>query len=211
MNKIFRFDDICINTDMDKANAMGRLFRRTFPNCEIWFCIAPLVHDMRGATGSTAERLFPKILNAYSDFRRFYEVGSCGLPEIIPEVSRASHGLIHVDHRLLTKEVQELSILASCSLAKSKIFVPPFNKWNRDTEDICREHGIRLVKFEDGWLCVEYNDFNLDHDLWYLHSRRLTVDDLKNWIECGNVDQEVSRVSGTRGGPSEVTEASLSH
>jgi len=89
---------------------------------------------------------------------------------------------VHVDHRLLKKEAQELSILVSCSLSKSKIFVPPFNKWNKDTDEICEEHGIELVKFEDGWLCMEYNNFDVNHDLWYVHSREFTVESFKKWI-----------------------------
>ncbi len=176
MNMIFRFDDICANTDMAKANAMGRILRTRYPNCEIWFCISPLVHDMSGAQSSDKERIFPRILNAYSDFRNFYQVTRCALPDIIPEVSRASHGLIHVDHRLLTKESQEMSILVSCALARSSIFVPPFNKWNQDTADICQEHDIRLARFEDGWLCMEYNSFDPEHELWYLHSREFTIE-----------------------------------
>ncbi len=180
--KRFRFDDICVNADMEKANSMAKILREEFPNCEILFCISPLVHDMSDTSGVTAERIFPKILNAHSDFRKYYEVDICGCPNIIPEVSRASHGLVHVDHRLLKKEAQELSILVSCSLSKSKIFVPPFNKWNKDTDEICKEHGIELVKFEDGWLCMEYNNFDVNHDLWYVHSREFTVESFKKWI-----------------------------
>ena len=97
-------------------------------------------------------------------------------------MTRVSHGLIHVDHRLLSREAQEMSILTSCSLAKSKVFVPPFNKWNKDSEDICREHNIQLVKFEDGWLCMEYNDFNPDQELWYIHSREFTLDSFREWL-----------------------------
>lgn len=182
MNKVFRFDDICVNADMEKANEMARILRNKFPNCEILFCISPLVHDMSDTSGVTSERIFPKILNAYSDYRKFYEVDQCGCPEIIPEVSRASHGLVHVDHRLLSKEAQELSILVSCSLAKSKTFVPPFNKWNKDTEEICDEAGINLIKFEDGWLCMEYNDFDPSHDLWYVHSREFELEEFRRWI-----------------------------
>lgn len=180
--KRFRFDDICVNADMEKADAMAKILRNKFPNCEILFCISPLVHDMSSTSGVTAERIFPKILNAHSDFRKYYEVDICGCPEIIPEVSRASHGLVHVDHRLLAKEAQELSILVSCSLSKSKIFVPPFNKWNKDTDEICKEHNIELIKFEDGWLCMEYNNFDSDHNFWYVHSREFSVESFKKWI-----------------------------
>tara|TARA_A100001201_G_scaffold142741_1_gene141819 strand:+ start:103 stop:654 length:552 start_codon:yes stop_codon:yes gene_type:complete len=182
MKRVFRFDDICINTDMEKANKMARILLQRFENCEVLFCISPLVHDMGKSSCKTSERIYPKIYNAHSDFKIFYNVDACGVPDIIPEVTRVSHGLIHVDHRLLSREAQEMSILTSCSLAKSKVFVPPFNKWNKDSEDICREHNIQLVKFEDGWLCMEYNDFNPDQELWYIHSREFTLDSFREWL-----------------------------
>ena len=180
--KTFRFDDICINEDMEKANEMARILRNKFPNCTILFCISQLVHEMNTGDSVSDERIFPKIMNAYSDFRKFYNVDKCGCTDIIPEVTKASHGLIHVDHRLLSKEAQEMSIMVSCSLSQSKVFVPPFNKWNKDTEAICEEQGIELVKFEDGWLCMEYNDFDPSHDLWYVHSREFTLKEFKKWI-----------------------------
>jgi len=168
---------------MEKANEMAKILRHKFPNCTILFCISPLVHEMNTGDAVTDERIFPKIMNAYSDFREFYNVDKCGCPDIIPEVTKASHGLIHVDHRLLSKEAQEMSIMVSCSLSQSKVFVPPFNKWNKDTEAICAEQGIELVKFEDGWLCMEYNDFDVDHDLWYVHSREFELEEFKKWIK----------------------------
>ena len=75
-----------------------------------------------------------------------------------------------------------MSILISASLVKSKIFIPPFNKWNKDTDEICKEHGIELIKFEDGWLSMEHNKFNESHDKWYLHAREFTFDNFKNWF-----------------------------
>ena len=75
-----------------------------------------------------------------------------------------------------------MSIFVSCSLSQSMIFVPPFNKWNQDTEDICKEQGITLIKFEDGWLCMEYNDFDPNHDLWYVHSREFKLEEFEKWI-----------------------------
>ena len=178
----FRFDDVCVNANMGKANDMAKIIRNKFPSSEILFGISPLVHDMSEYTGVTSERIFPKILNAYSDWKKFYNVDICGCPDIISEVSRASHGLVHVDHRLLSKSAQEMSILVSCSLTKSNIFIPPFNKWNTDTDDICQENGIELIKFEDGWLCMEYNSFDPSHNLWYVHSREFELEEFKKWI-----------------------------
>ena len=68
-------------------------------------------------------------------------------------------------------------------LAKAKMFIPPFNKWNQHTKEICSEAEIELIKFEDGWLCMEYNNFNPEHDLWYVHSREFTLEEFKQWIE----------------------------
>jgi|TARA_B110000908_G_scaffold44512_1_gene54199 hypothetical protein len=180
--RIFRFDDICINANMEETIKIAEYIKEKIPSSEVIFCVSPLVHDMSAESGRASERIFPKILNAHSDFRKFFKVDNCGIPKFPDWISRAGHGLIHVDHRLLEKSVQELSILTSCSLAKASIFVPPFNKWNSNTEDICKEHGIKLVQFEDGWLCCEYNKYNPKHNLWYIHAREFTFDSFKKWL-----------------------------
>jgi D-lyxose ketol-isomerase len=77
-----------------------------------------------------------------------------------------------------------MSILVSASLVKAKIFIPPFNKWNKDTEDICRDSAIELVKFEDGWKCAEYNKFDPSQILWYLHHREFTSETFKRWLNA---------------------------
>lgn len=181
---IFRFDDVCINSDMVLLNDITSYLFDTFPNSTVLWGISPLVHDMSVNTSSiTKQRIFPKILNAYSDYRVFYKVEKLGIPTIPPNVVPASHGLIHVDHRLLTKEAQEMSILISTNLSNSKIFIPPFNKWNRDTEEICKENNIELIKFEEGWLCMEYNMFNREQEKWYLHARAFTYKTFVDWFK----------------------------
>jgi hypothetical protein len=167
---------------MKIANKMVEEILLRHPDATILYCISPLVNEMEGDR-TTRQRIFPKIFNAHSDHRIFYQVDECSLPRIPESATPASHGLVHVDHRLLTKEAQEMSILVSCSLAKSSIFVPPFNKWNKDTEQICEEHGIKLVKFEEGWLYAEYNQFDPSHDKWYLHSREFTIYSFTKWLD----------------------------
>ena len=181
--KIFRFDDINTNEDLEKTIKIARLIKDKVEDVNVLFCISPLVCDMSHETGKHSERIFPKILNAYSDYRIFYKVDKCGIPTFPEWITRASHGLIHVDHRLLTKEAQEMSIITSCALAKSSIFVPPFNKWDKNTEEICEENKIELVKFEDGWLCCEYNKYDSNHNLWYLHAREFTLKGFTEWIK----------------------------
>lgn len=174
----FRFDDVCINADMVHINHIVELISEKFPDSEIIFAISPLVHD----TGD--QRVFDKVMNALSDYRKFYLVDKCGIPVInTPDIKKATHGLIHVDHRLLSYETQEMSILISASLTGAKVFVPPFNKWNKYTESICKEHNIELIKFEDGWKCMEYEKFDKNHKLWYVHAREMTIEQVKNWLK----------------------------
>lgn len=184
MIKTFRFDDVCCNADMGLIKDITNLFIKKYPDCKVIWAVSPLVFDMRSSkTEKEKQRVFPKILNAHSDYREHYKVDKAytsytgGKNVVI-----ASHGLCHVDHRLLDRSAQEMSILISCSLTKSNIFVPPFNKWNKDTENICDENGIELVKFESGWKCIEYNEFDSSHDLWYLHAREFTVEQIKKWL-----------------------------
>lgn len=181
--KIFRFDDVCINADMELINDMTNFLADRFPGCKVLWGVSPLVHNMSNEKSDISkQRIFPKILNAHSDYRVFYNVDNAGLPDFNEYATLASHGLIHVDHRLLTKEAQEMSILISSSLVKSKVFIPPFNKWNKDTDSICKENGIELIKFEDGWLCMEYNEYIEEQDKWYLHAREFTFENFKKWF-----------------------------
>jgi hypothetical protein len=167
---------------MESLNEMGKFAHDL--GARVLYCISPLVHNMIGENKKNSQRIYPKIMNAYSDYRDFFKVDMAGTPEIPDFAVRASHGLIHVDHRLLDEHAQEMSVIVSCSIAKSKIFVPPFNKWNKLTEKICFENGIELVKFEDGWKCIEYNSFDPDQKLWYIHHRELSVENFKAWFNA---------------------------
>lgn len=173
---IFRFDDVCVNADNELIFKMTDFLKERFPDSRILHGVSPAVQANCG------QRVFHKILNAHSDFRKYYEVDSVGLPPKHPDAEWCSHGLIHVDHRLMERAAQEMSILVSCSLTKSKIFIPPFNKWNKDTESICAEHNIELVKFESNWLCMEYNKFIPTHSKWYLHAREFKYEDFVKWF-----------------------------
>lgn len=134
--------------------------------------ISPTVFDMSDESGLARERIFPRVLNAYSDFRVFYNVNRAGVPAEVYKLNAtlAGHGLVHVDHRLLSRQAQELSIMVSCSLVGAKSFIPPFNKFNSDTEAICREHGIHLFKFEDGWKHLGFQRFDPAFPRWYFHT-----------------------------------------
>jgi hypothetical protein len=165
---IFRFDDISANTDMNKTIAMADWLKSNFKEFVIWFCISPLCHKMDN------ERVFPQEIKPLSDHREFYKVSKCFVPECPDYVIKVNHGLIHVDNRLLSKEAQEINIIVGASLTRSKIYVPAFNHWNKDTEEICKEQGITLVKYEEGWKNLEYIKFDRNNSLWYIHSYQFT-------------------------------------
>lgn len=177
----FRFDDVCMWSDMQTHNQMADYLRKEFPECKIIWAYSPLVHSSQHRTG----RVYPKRWNALSDYREFYKLDLSGFNILVrKDIELASHGLVHCDHRLLSRGAQEMSILVSNSLiVYSKKFVPPFNKWNKDTEDICNENGIELIKFEDGWKSMEYNTWDAECNLWYLHAREWTMETFKSWFD----------------------------
>lgn len=181
---IFRIDDVSANTNDDHFIQIVEVIRAKFPEAVIIAAVSPLVHDMTKEPERDRERAFPRKLSAMSDHRNLFRVQIMGMPmfERSDKFIVASHGLVHVDHRLLGLEAQEMSIVTSCSLLQTHIFVPPFNKWNGSTERICEEHGIVLVKFEGGWQHVKFNDFDPKHEKYYLHTHDTTAEWLEKWF-----------------------------
>lgn len=98
----------------------------------------------------------------------------------------ASHGLLHVDHTKISRDAQEMSILTSCSMLKSDLFVPPFNKYNDITKEICIMNGIKLVNEMGKWKNIEYENFDINHPYWYFHSWRWTPGSLKEKLSGAN-------------------------
>lgn len=179
MNMIFRFDDVCINTDMVNLNGIAGYLYDKF-QCHIWYCISPLCFEL-DEHDFDKQRVYPKILNACSDLSLYYRMDKLGIPAIPGYAIACNHGALHVDHRLLGEEGQRISIVLGSTLTGSHIFVPPFHKWDKTTEKICAEEKMELVKFEDGWCNVVENKFDSEHGLWYMHSREITVDWIEKW------------------------------
>lgn len=174
---IFRLDDISGNSDVLNVGVIsGHLIE--LGHTVIWG-VSPLV-DTEAERG----RVFRKELSAGSEIWPFYQMNKCYIPEKTdPRIILASHGLVHCDHRLLSKDAQEMSILTSCSLVRTNRFIPPFNKWNSDTEEICRKYGIKLEKYEDGWKSAEHNKFDPYHMLWYFHPYAMNYRKLVKWLK----------------------------
>lgn len=172
MSLTFRIDDVSLNTDLSKLATMTARLRDKFERCKIMYGVSLAVSEDVG------ERVFPKIWNAFSDHRKYFLVDRIGMPNILAGADIASHGLVHVDHRHLSREAQELSILMSCSVLQTNIFIPPFNKWNADTESVCAEHKVYLVKFEDGWRHLKYEAFDGSGN-WYFHTHDFELPEFK--------------------------------
>lgn len=180
---IFRFDDVCLNTRMRHLNALAQLVKNRVPNAVVQYGVSLVVNELRGYRQPTDEMVFDPMYEPRSDPQCYFRVDKVGCPDDIPPgVELTSHGLIHVDHRLLSADAQAMSIAVSCSLLRTKIFTPPFHKWNSDTVFACARHGIKLQKFEDGWLSAEHNAFIPSHPMWYAHSPAVTVARFREWL-----------------------------
>lgn len=189
----FRFDDISVNTDPKKLAKMIAFLREKFhpANRRIMLVVSPAVHDMRVCEDPLArERTFPAHFHTQSDFRIFYKVERIGIPEWLSgyrqltgtttennDISFAGHGMVHVDHRLMSRTAQELSIVMSCALLRSSYFVPPFHKWNEKTERVCRDHQIGLVKHDPTWRHLVYKPFDARNENWYFHTHDFSYED----------------------------------
>ncbi len=184
---MLRIDDISINLELGRLTNFLELVRSKYPKVSILLAISPMVFNMdkwEPNKESTKERVFPSILNAMSDHRVYFNVEKIGIPVWLNDVAEkfectlATHGLIHVDHRLLSRDLQELSVISSASLIGTKIFVPPFNKYNEDTVEVCRNNKIKLVRWEDGWTHLGYYPFVDNGKKYYVHLHDYPGDNL---------------------------------
>jgi len=181
-----RIDDISINVDNSKLAKLLDVIRKQYPDLLVVLAISPIVFDLKEHKSEHPERIFPKILNALSDYREFYKAQLVGIPQWLKEIAEtydckiATHGLVHVDHRLLGRSAQELSIILSASLCNTNVFVPPFNKFNSKTLDICSENSIDIAIWENGWKHLGYNKFKDDLSKYYMHIHDFTEEHLYN-------------------------------
>jgi hypothetical protein len=168
---IFRIDDVSVNTDIDKLEVTIQTILNSYPTADIMLAISLIVFDRED------ERMNDGKLNVLSDHRVFYKGSKLGMPDLgrfkfFSGVSLASHGFLHVDHRLLGVELQEWNIVQSCAIICPEIpvFVPPRHKWDYGVEEVCEEHDIELIKVEDGWEHLKYKDERPGTSKYYFHT-----------------------------------------
>lgn len=168
MGLVFRNDDVCANTDIDKLHSeFYEPIHKAYPMADILSCVT--LFSKKSDIGS----VYPDVPFKDKPLEYFLSVDSfLGKYKAPDYVQVASHGTWHFDHSAVSSEAQFCSIVSSCVILDTRIFVPPFNRYNADTEKICKDNGIFLVKPSDGWKSMECEAFNKEHDKWYFHSWR---------------------------------------
>ena len=175
---IFRFNGISGNTDFDKLFRMTDFLKSKF-KCEIWYCISIFYYD------SIEETVYPNNFQHLADHKIFLEPTDVYIPNKRSDVRFVSHGLYYVDHRLLSYDAQELSILTASKILQTPVFVPPYHKWNGVTQEICAKNSIFLVRYEDGWKEAEKKPFTNGNTNWFISSQCWKLNAFKEWIENG--------------------------
>lgn len=174
-NLIIRNDDVNFNTNPKKLGEIYGAIHSILPDAEIWSVIS--IFGGRNSKGAVYGDLPLKD----KDVNWFYKHSDCVMGNFgTPLFKVASHGLFHIDHSVVSRQTQEMSILSSCALLKTNLFIPPFNRSNQDTADICFDNDITLVS--GGWKSMDCEKFDLNHRLWYLHSWRWTAEKLKDYL-----------------------------
>lgn len=178
MSIIFRNDDVNPSTDFKNLVDCYVELIKAFPGCRIISGVTLFGKD--NVRGSVYEDVpFKDKPNEW-----FYDVDQVvwSKPSIPGEI--ASHGLFHIDHSKASRETQELSIISSCKFLDTSIFIPPFNRYNNDTIDICEKNGIEIYLPSDGWKSLEYEIFYPEHKKWYFHSWKFNPEKLKGLFTC---------------------------
>jgi hypothetical protein len=176
MVKIWRNDDVNPNTDFELTRNLYGIIKEYSPESRIISCIN--IFSRKNNVGS----LYKEVPFKNQPVTWFYDVDqivSLDWVNKYRDISDVvSHGLFHINHAKVAKSAQEMSIVGSCKLLKTRVFVPPFNAYNGDTVKICKANGIKLVT-PDEWKTIDYSDFNDEHELWYMHSWRWTTETLE--------------------------------
>ncbi len=171
---LFRNDDINPNVRLEIVDRYYDIIHSLFPNADIISCVT--LFGRENYKGS----IYPETPFKDKPLDFFYNVNKF-ISEVhtYPNTQIASHGLFHVDSTKLDYQAQEMNILSSCYYLKTKMFVPPFNRYNAITEEICHKNGITLVK-PDSWKSLEYEQFDMEHTNWYFHSWKMTPEKLRS-------------------------------
>lgn len=174
---VFRNDDVNVNTSLIQLGGMYEDIRTRFPEAEIWSVVSSVgrasgkqsVYPDLPLRNHELEYFFDKADALWIPKNRFFNFGKI-----------VSHGLVHCDHAKMSYDAQLMSIVTSCRVLDTNIFVPPFSSSNSDTVRICHQNGIHLSLPSEGWKSLEAEPFDPNHELWFFHSWRFTPESFRN-------------------------------
>lgn len=171
---VFRNDDVNPNTNFKELSGIYNTIKKLYPKSDIISCVT--VFGRYSPFGS----VYPDVPFKNKAKEWFFRVDRCiNELDIITKDKIASHGLIHNDHSELDRDAQKMSILTSCSYLNTDLFVPPFNKYNHATREICDSNGIIMIDDLGQWKSLEYEPFDPTHRFWYFHSWRFNAKSIK--------------------------------
>lgn len=176
---IFADHDVNPNTNFDNLEACYAVIKELFPDAVIISGVT--IIGRNNNIGSVYPN--PPFKNNTVDW--FYNVNNFIQVADLPKTVIASHGLIHLDHSRIHSDAQKMSILSSCSMLGTKIFIPPFNKFNEDTLQICEDNKIEILLTSHGWKSLEHNAFDVNHSKYYWHSWRTSPKELRGMLNAG--------------------------
>lgn len=175
---VFRNDDVSANTDFKSMLEIYDILKTLHPGCRIISSIT--LASKRTNRGSVYDEV-PFKENPvpwFYDFNQFLD------KKVIDDIpyEKASHGLFHVDHTKLKQEAQLMSIYSSCQYIGTNVFVPPFNRWDWNTRQVCKQRGVHLMlDFE--WKSIEHEPFDPKHKHWYFHSWRFNKQSIRRVLD----------------------------
>ena len=166
-NIIFRNDDVNPNSNLAETFKIYSIIKAKFPEAQIYSCIS--IFGKTNPFGSP----YASMKNIYNS-KYYYDVDLIFNRQYLFNLETiVSHGLFHFAHRQMSYETQKFSILTSCNLLNTKLFLPPFIAWNDDTEAICNSFNIKLIGNEP-WKSLEKNRFDSTHYYWLFHGWQWT-------------------------------------
>lgn len=177
----FRNDDVSANSI--GLNQFYDVIDTKFPDSTIYSCTTVFSKS----SNDYKQSVYPALPLKNQEFNYFLDVDRCeymgNIKFEFPNVQVVSHGLWHFDHTQVESQLMKASIVSSCKLLHTDIFVPPFNRWNAEMELVCAANNITMIKSDqEGWKSFEHNKFDPEHKLWYFHSWRWTPQTLKEYL-----------------------------
>jgi len=178
-NIIFRNDDVCKNTNIFKLKKVYDVLTTYFSDCRIINCIN--VISRKTNRGS----VYDEVPFKDNPVKWFYDINQFMDKELIEQLpfEKASHGLFHVDHTKIHRDTQLMSIMGSTSYIGTTMFMPPFARWNEDTQSVCRQCGIKLLTDGRQWKSLEFEKFDPEHKFWYFHSWRFDQSTMRKVLD----------------------------